>query len=474
MQNTQLLTLLTSSAWGIVAAVLVFGVCIFFHEAGHFLAAKASGMRVDAFALGFGPRIFGWKSGETEYSLRWVPVGGFVAIAGMEPGEGDVPRGFHSRPRWMGALVIFAGVCMNVVLAILLFTVVSYTQGEPVPGAKGATIGGISPGTPAAVSGLKVGDRVVAMDGNREGMTVAQVAPGSLAARLGLKPEDRILQVEDNSVAAPTDLLAALQKGARAAHRVVILAANSNDPTRNVQVPPLPALSQASGATPQQAEAALQTALGVTFGPLEEDDLVEYTSLRPGAHMLLTVVRQGQELTVPVNTNAVQEQVLVVDAKGDITTPYRQVGRIGLVLKAPTQPVTLPHAMKIGVLSSTDAVEEVAVSVWAMATGKIRSAPGGPVKIFQMSYESARLGWAEVASFAAFLSANLAVINLFPIIPILDGFALVQLGYEAIRRRRVNARVEYLMKMAGVIVILCLFVALTFNDLRNLIIHGSG
>ncbi len=100
--------------------VVVLGLCIYAHELGHFAVAKLSGMHVREFAFGLGPVLWGFKRGETKYTIRAIPFGGLNDIAGMEPGQRDVERGFYTRPRWMGALTIVAGVFMNVVLALSL------------------------------------------------------------------------------------------------------------------------------------------------------------------------------------------------------------------------------------------------------------------------------------------------------------------------------------------------------------------
>ena len=474
----EILQQITSSAAGVIAAVVVFGLCIFFHEAGHFLAAKAAKMRVDAFALGFGPRLFGWTRGETTYSVRVIPIGGFVAIAGMEPGETEVPNGFHARRRWIGALVIFAGVTMNVVLAILLNTLVAYTQGVPRPGAPDIVVGGVYPRTPAAASNMRAGDQVVAVDGNRLGLEIATVAPNSLAERLGLGKGDRLIQVGEEAVSSPSDLRTHLAAGAHTEQRLVIVSAKATSATnafQNVKLPPQPSLRAAATPGPDtsaQDAKFLQTALGITFGPLGRYDFIAYTNLRPDTQLAITVNRGGQELTIPVKTYALQQKVLRVNQEGAIYQPYATIGRLGLKLQAPTDPVTFIRACQLGVVFSATAVVEIVDSLHAMITRKIVAAPGGPVQIFAMSYESAQLGWAEVASFGAFLSANLAVINLLPIPP-LDGFVLLVLAFEAAIRRRIDARADYFVKFAGIVLLLGLVLILTFNDLRNWIMHGT-
>jgi regulator of sigma E protease len=204
---------------------------------------------------------------------------------------------------------------------------------------------------------------------------------------------------------------------------------------------------------------------------MSQYDLVAYTNLRPDARLMLTVDRQGQELVIPVTTYSLERQVLRVDDKGRIVTPYALIGRIGLKLQAPTNPVSFRRACRIGAQASIQAVAVVIDSLQAMISGKIRATPGGPVSILAMSYESAKLGWGQVATFGAFLSANLAVLNLLPIPP-LDGFVLLVLAFEALIRRRIDARAEYLVKVAGFLMLMSLLVVLTFNDVRNLILHG--
>ena len=91
------------------------------HEFGHFITAKLTGMRVDEFAVGFGPKIYQTTEGETQYSLRLIPLGGYNKIAGMDPDEEPTPDGFTSKPIFSRMLVILAGPIMNFILPVLLF-----------------------------------------------------------------------------------------------------------------------------------------------------------------------------------------------------------------------------------------------------------------------------------------------------------------------------------------------------------------
>jgi regulator of sigma E protease len=147
----------------IIEIVVAIGLIIFVHELGHFLAAKRFGVRVRKFALGMGPPIVRWTHGETEYSLRWIPVGGFVDLVGEHPeaDEADDPRGLWRRPAWQKIIVFSAGVVMNAALALVLFALAPIVGIQaPVP-----IVGGVAPGMPAEKAGVLPGDRIVAIDG---------------------------------------------------------------------------------------------------------------------------------------------------------------------------------------------------------------------------------------------------------------------------------------------------------------------
>lgn len=148
----------------LLSSVFVFAILILFHELGHFLIAKKVGIRVHEFSLGFGPMLIRRQVGETAYSLRLFPLGGFVRMAGMESGDQEDERGFNRKPVWQRMGVIFAGPVMNFVLALLLFVFTFTVIGIPSP-SNSNLIGGGLKDQPAARAGLKAGDRVVGVDG---------------------------------------------------------------------------------------------------------------------------------------------------------------------------------------------------------------------------------------------------------------------------------------------------------------------
>ena len=140
--------------------VLLFVLMIFPHELGHFLVAKACGVKVNEFALGMGPAIWKKQKGETLYSLRAVPIGGFCAMEGEDADEeSDDPRAFNNKKWWQKILILLAGATMNVVMAFLALTIFSAVQGFPV-----TTLETVAEGLPAAEAGILPGDRIVAVN----------------------------------------------------------------------------------------------------------------------------------------------------------------------------------------------------------------------------------------------------------------------------------------------------------------------
>ncbi|MSP40379.1 MAG: RIP metalloprotease RseP [Deltaproteobacteria bacterium] len=153
-------------AYSIVAAVVGLGVLIVFHEFGHFLVAKLSGVGVLTFSVGFGPKLFVRKKGETEYALSALPLGGYVKMIGENPDEevaqADLDRSFAHKSLLKRMAIVFAGPAFNLILAVLLLMVVYTFYGVPVMSTQ---INEIVKGTPAEKAGLLKDDRIVAIDG---------------------------------------------------------------------------------------------------------------------------------------------------------------------------------------------------------------------------------------------------------------------------------------------------------------------
>lgn len=146
----------------ILATIFVFGIIVFVHELGHFITAKLCGMVVEEFAIGFGPAIYSKRKGETLYSIRSIPLGGYNKISGMSPEEELTDRSFINKPAWQRFIVISAGAIMNFLLAILIFFSVFSIVGMKTPSQE-AVVGDVLANSPAATAKLLPGDKIISI-----------------------------------------------------------------------------------------------------------------------------------------------------------------------------------------------------------------------------------------------------------------------------------------------------------------------
>ena len=144
----------------VLKTLILLGILVIVHEGGHFLTAKAVGMQVDEFAIGFGPKIWSKKGKETVYSIRCLPLGGFVSLAG-ETGESDNPRAFANKPVWAKLLVVVMGATVNIVFALVAIFFIVVSQGSY----STTTVDTIIEGSAGQRAGIVAGDKIVAIDG---------------------------------------------------------------------------------------------------------------------------------------------------------------------------------------------------------------------------------------------------------------------------------------------------------------------
>jgi regulator of sigma E protease len=247
--------------------VLLLGGLIFVHELGHFLVAKALGVKVLRFSIGFGPRLFGVHRGETEYRLALLPLGGYVKMAGDDPSETLAPedrgRGFLEQSPWRRFAIAVAGPTANLVFpAIIYFALAVGQNGEPTAG---PFVGTVAPGSPAAVAGLRPGDRIVSV-----------AAPGVPARPVRYFTDLRDLV----SPHAREPLTFEVERDGKALAPLVITPAPEEDSN-----PIETTVRGVIGVTPAYAPAVVAPAARGAAGPLEPFDLVIRASGQPVRHL---------------------------------------------------------------------------------------------------------------------------------------------------------------------------------------------
>lgn len=169
----------------IIIFLLVLGAIVFAHELGHFATAKLFGVKVEEFGLGFPPRIAGKRKGETEYTINWIPLGGFVKIAGEDGENRGDPRYFGAKPVWKRAVILSAGVAMNFLLAVVIFSAIFMS------------------GFPTDVTGV---DRSALPQGTEVYVEITGVGDDSPAKEAGIEPGDRIIRAGEAEVCEVADL----------------------------------------------------------------------------------------------------------------------------------------------------------------------------------------------------------------------------------------------------------------------------
>jgi regulator of sigma E protease len=452
----------------VLSAVVALGLLIFIHELGHFLVAKAAGVGVERFSLGFGPRIWSMRRGETEYCVSVVPLGGYVKMTGEEAhGEDaihpvtdappiDPAKAFSGKPLWARTLIVFAGPGMNFVLAAVIFTIVFAVVGEPV---LPPTVGRVSPDSAAAQAGLRPRDQVEAIDGRpvQHWGEVEQAVAQSEGRPLGLTI------VRDG----------ASQKVTVTPRRVQGRNAfNEPEETWSIGARPYlpPVVGEVRAGMPA-ADAGLQPrdrVVALDGAPIETwDELAEAISTRAGQTVTLTIERDGSRLDVAVTPRAEVER----DPLGNET----RVGRIGIAT-ATSQSYRALGPVEVvtrGIARTWDVTRLTAVSIWKLATGSIPASNiGGPLQISMVAGQQAQQGLVSYALFVALISINLAILNLLPV-PMLDGGHLLFFGIEAVLGRPLSVRKREIAQQIGLALLLMLMVFALFNDLTRLLPVGK-
>ncbi len=358
--------------------IVILGVLIFVHELGHFLIAKKSGIRVDEFALGFPPRLFSFKKGETKYSINLIPFGGFVKIFGEdvddESSDPNRTDSFLNKSKLTQAVVLSAGVLFNVFFGYVLISI------------------SLMAGFPSIITDRNsdwVSDARVVVSG---------VLPNSPAKMAGIEPGDSILRVV---------------KG------------------------------------------------GKTLGP-EEITVSNIQNIIAGGEageVSLTLIRNGEERNVVVDTTPG-----IIADKQAIGISMEKIGTV----KFP-----FFRALGEGIILTGQTIKEVAVGlariIGMAVTGRASlNDIAGPVGIVGLVNSARNFGFFYLLTFTAFISLNLAVLNILPL-PALDGGRLLMILIEAISRRKIKPAVANWLNGIGFALLMLFMIAVTVNDILRLV-----
>jgi regulator of sigma E protease len=452
-----------------VAVVLLFGITILIHELGHFLVARACGMVVDVFSIGFGHAIWKKTHNGITYKIGWIPFGGYVALPQMEPpsaerkermraaaagergADGEELRDLPPVAPWKKILVALAGAVGNVLLAIVLAWTI-YLSPSAVTGEGGTVVGAVATNSAAYAQGMRVGDEIAAVNGKAVRSWYEYRVECLLGAGRG------------NSVT---------------------LTLHRGDESLDVTVPTV------------KDDVGSQIVEGVS-----ESLNCIISSLMPGRPAALAGLRDGDVLVTVDGANVVGTEhfiELIANRGGqEVAVGIERLGVPQTVRLTPEYSETEGRAIMGAIISSdidrvppwmhfkkpvaqlrSDAMAITRILQALVTPSEARAAAsgmGGPVSIFSMLWMAVQMGVMSAFGFIRFLNINLAILNLLPI-PVLDGGHIVFSLYEIVARREPSARVIHSLVNVFVVLLITVFVLLTFKDvrlLRKLWLRGDG
>jgi regulator of sigma E protease len=435
--------------------MILIGVMILIHELGHFWAARFFDVRVDTFSFGFGPRLFGFRRGETDYRVSAVFfLGGFVKMAGELPGDESAndPRGFLAKPRWQRLIIVLAGPLMNVVLAVGLLAGLYMVKYQKVVDAdSGAVIGSVAPNTPAAKAGIQEGDRIVKLGSKRnptwDDVILKEIESASRPMPLTIQRNDRSGKEFDTTVTPVLD------------ERSGVGTAGWSE-KGEVQLGPVSAGMPAQKVGLQQGDLILSAAGHPIHATVRFHEVIRGSGGKP---VSIEFQRKGKPMQVTV-------QPVWSGADG----PARWVigAYVEPKLNIVTSRLSLPDALGESVQENVRSAGLIFRFLEGIVERRISAKSlTGPVGIAQMSGQAARQGPSAFIMLMSMVSLNLAVINLMPL-PILDGGSVVMLIIEMVMRRDMSMSVKEAVFKVGFVFIMMLVAFVLYNDITKILPAG--
>lgn len=411
-----------------VASILVFSLLVLVHEYGHFRAAKKAGIRIFEFAIGMGPVIHTWQKNEneTKYSLRLLPIGGFVSMEGEDDSESDMTSdtNYNNKSPWQRFKVIIAGPLMNFLLAIVIYILISAIYGNA-------------------------------------GTTISILDDSSEMYKAGVRADDKILSVNGDKVYIWDDLIYQIT---------------------NEEKPYKIEIERNGENLAYDVNQYYRKLIGISF-VLENEELTNKVTVPQNGSAAYDAGMRTNDVVLSVDGIKVNDAYDVKNAIINSSAEYVKVNidRDGTFMEfdiKPKESLSLGFNTKIEKSLVTGVVSSVYKTgyyiklmfgfIGKLLTGQVSSdAVGGPVQVVSMIGESARMGMYSLLNLAAFISINLGFMNLLPI-PALDGSKALFIIIEKIRGKRIPVEKEAYVHFAGFVILMGLMIVITYKDIVKL------
>ncbi|MBI2687829.1 MAG: RIP metalloprotease RseP [Acidobacteria bacterium] len=427
--------------------LVLIGIMILIHELGHYWAARWFDVKVEAFSFGFGPRLFGYRRGETDFRVSLIPFGGYVKMTGEQPGDDGTedPRGFLAKPRWQRMIIAFAGPAMNIVLAVGLLAGLYMNRYPKVVGSDGApTIGFVEKNSPAEKAGVQELDVIAAIDGkqnpNWEEVTLTVVGAANRELPMVLNRNGQ--QVLATITPDIDDQTGVGNAGWYDRHEIQV-----------------GALSAGMGA--EKAGLRGGDVLVALDGIPLRSTAKLHSLLKEGAGkpVQLTYSREGKQTTVTVEPKLTE------------LDPKNKRYLLGVQLTPRITFVSLPlgEALRESVHQNRRSAGVILQLLRGMVERRMSpKSLEGPIGIARLSSEAAREGFATFIGLMAAVSLNLAVFNLLPI-PILDGGTILMLLIEMVMRRDLSLQLKENIFKLGFVFLMMIVAFVLYNDISKLL-----
>ena len=420
------------------------------HEFGHFIMARVFKIRVEKFYIFFDPwfSLFKWKRGETEYGVGWLPLGGYVKIAGMIDESMDLeqmkapvqPWEFRAKPAWQRFLVMIAGVVMNVLMALIIYTGIRYTHGESYL-ANDDIKWGYEFNEAGKKLGFADGDKIVAIDGEK----IVDVA--EIRSKLLLTEEGRTVEIIRDGQSQNLEI-----------SFEALLDMRRNRGFEDLYVPRIPFIVD-----------SISFASAATAGLQVGDEVVVFNGQQNlGATQISSLLKEEYK------NDTVNLVVTRAGERVELRVPVNEEGRIGVVMKGDVfQPRTKTYNLLQAIPAGVKLVGETIADYWEQLKlifqpkTKMYEELGGFISIGQIF--PSQWDWLRFWSMTAFLSIMLAVLNILPI-PGLDGGHALFTLWEMITGRKASDKFLEVMQYIGFIILLALVIYANGNDIYKLFV----
>ncbi|MHB8845581.1 MAG: RIP metalloprotease RseP [Nitrospirota bacterium] len=421
----------------LVYFLIVIGILVFVHEFGHFIMAKRAGVRVEKFSLGMGPRLFGYKKGDTDYVISALPLGGYVKMAGENPDEESTgaPDEFPSKTVWQRAKIAAAGSLTNIAVAFLLmplvFMVGTYAEGP-------AKVGYVEKGSPAEKAGFQAGDVIEEINGRR-------ISDWTKALSL-------IAVNPDTNVTVTLD---------RSGEKKVL------------------ALRPEAATELRIGSAGLIPDMPAEIGRLRPGLPAEKAGIKVGDKVLAvngTTIYHWNQFSLMVKESGGKDLVLQIERAGKreerTIRPVMDGGRYVIGVEPAVRLVFKKYgfieSVQMGFAKTIETADLTLITLKKLFTFSLSiKTLGGPVMIAQMSGQAASAGLSSFLGLMATISLSLGMLNLLPI-PVLDGGMLLFLAIEAIRKKPLSQKVMEVSQSIGAALLITLIVVVSYNDVMRL------